>query len=188
MPLPGLGRKTKVATRLVEPEIGRVGESVPTLPNLRFSDLVDLSTAARVAGISRQAVSQHAEAGHLHPIQVGRARFIRLTEVEKLVTQYAMTGRKPLRPKAVQKRQIHLQQVEATARKFVRTFVALLRSCEVEIGAAKSHYRASIRDASASSDKASLRVERRREIDRIRSSYSGRLAAMHASRRKLLGE
>lgn len=185
MPLPGLGRKTKVATRLVEPEV-RVEKS-PTLPHSRFSDLVDLSTAARVAGISRQAVSQHAEAGHLHPLQVGRARFIRLAEVEQLVTQYAMTGRKPLRQKAVQKRQIQLQHVAAAARGFVRTFVALLRSCEMEVGAVKHRYRVSIKEASASR-KASLQAERRREIDRIRSSYSGRLSAMHASRRKMLGD
>lgn len=58
-------------------------------------ELVDLSTAARLTGRSRQAISGHALRGNIEIVRAGAARLVWVRELQKILAAHGPGGRPP---------------------------------------------------------------------------------------------
>jgi antitoxin component HigA of HigAB toxin-antitoxin module len=161
---------------------------------------VDLSTAARIAGISRQAVAQHTERGHLESTTFAGKRILRVEEVSKLITEFALSGRRPKVAELVQQRTDKIAGIQETADEIIRGFIQVFRSRDADLSQVKSTYKETYKEAieeiSSLPDKDreketdrlkhSLRSKRDKEVSEIKKKYQKRIEKLHSDRRKML--
>lgn len=150
-------------------------------------ELVSLSVAARIAGVTRQAITQHVSKGHVGPyVQMGANKYITLTDVEKLITYYAMTGRRPKYDEATDRRDDVLKLVGDRARRVVRGLVEQLRRRDAAVEAVKEKYAVKLAAESNGPERRRLRSLRDRQIHAVKREYQVRLDRLHAIREGLL--
>ena len=154
----------------------------------RLPDVVDLTTASRIAGVSRQAVCQHAGKGHLEVLRAGTARLVRISDVESLVTRFALPGRKPLRPGTIDGREGRIAKIATRARRLVRLLLALYQDRDAEILTVKQGYRGQLAAVLSAKAKRVLRGERAAKVKAIRARYQPRIDRAHRVRRALIGK
>ena len=153
----------------------------------RLSDrLVSLSAAARIAGVTRQAVTQHVERGHIASVQVGSNRFITLADVQKLITRYAMTGRRPKHEEATAARNKIMKAIGSRAKQVVAGLVEVMRRRDTAVAAIKDKYADKIVQEPRAAERKRLRAQRDRQVAAAKAEYQNRLDRLHAVRTGLL--
>jgi len=149
-------------------------------------ELVSLSVAARIAGVTRQAVTQHVERGHIGSVAMGANRYVTLADVEKLITQYAMTGRRPKYEEATAARRKILGAVGDKAKRLVRGIIDVMRKRDIAIAAIKDKYALKLEREPSVVERRKLRSLRDRQIRAAKAEYQERLDRLHAIRASLL--
>jgi len=148
--------------------------------------LVSLSAAARIAGVTRQAITQHVERGHIASVQVGSNRFVTLQDVGKLITEYAMTGRRPKHKGAVAERKRVMDSIGDKAERLVHNLVEVIRRRDTAIATIKERYAERISRESDQVERRKLRSQRDRMIAATKAEHQKRLDRLHAIRENLL--
>lgn len=148
--------------------------------------LVSLSAAARIAGVTRQAVTQHVERGHIASVQVGSNRFITLSDVQKLITRYAMTGRRPKHEEATDARNKIMKAIGGRAKQVVAGLVEVMRRRDTAVAAIKDKYADQIARELKATGRNRLRSQRDRQVAAAKAEYQNRIDQLHAVRIDLL--
>jgi hypothetical protein len=148
--------------------------------------LVSLSAAARIAGVTRQAVTQHVERGHIASVQVGSNRFITLADVQKLITRYAMTGRRPKHEEATAARNKVMKAIGSRAKQVVAGLVEVMRRRDVAVEAIKDKYADKIAKEPKATERKRLRAQRDKQVAAAKAEYQSRLDRLHTVRVGLL--
>lgn len=148
------------------------------------AELVDMTTASRMLGISRQAVYQHIVRGHLQSVHPGVASLVWVRQVKVLQTRlesYRQTGKPGGVDKKTRKK---LHKASNEVKRAINEVVKIRAGRNTEIKSLKEMYKRHIGVVRGLTQKSKLRKQRNEEIRGLKRSYLTEIERIRASIRK----